>query len=130
MSDSQDYGAAYLTATETIEGSWGPNGDDYPLKVEDISIGSFELLQQYAEVAALAAGEDGDPDEERLAEANERAEDLDPLPWEDEVDEDGFLEATIQAKLKRPDVDISEARAHKLRYLFEGMMEAWQEGNQ
>lgn len=125
-----DYGAEFLTETETIEGTWEYDGQEFDLLVEDISVGSFELLQKYSEVAQEAATLDGDVDENKLASVNEKAENLDPLPWEDDVEADGFLEATIEAKLVKPDVAISNARAHKLRAVFEGMIAAWQEGNQ
>lgn len=125
-----DYGADFLTETETIDGTWEYGEQEFDLLVEDISIGSFELLQKYTQVAQEAAGVDDDASEEDLAAVNEKADDLDPLPWEDDVEADGFLEATIEAKLVKPDVEISEARAHKLRAVFEGMIAAWQEGNQ
>jgi hypothetical protein len=126
-----DYGANFLTESETIEGTWEYGENEFDLLVEDISVGSFELLQKYTQVAgeAMQAGGEG-PDEAALEEVNKKAEELDPLPWEDDVDADGFLEATIEAKLVKPDVDLSDARAHKLRAVFEGMISAWQEGNQ
>jgi uncharacterized membrane-anchored protein len=125
-----DYGADFLTETETIEGTWEYGEQEFDLLVEDISIGSFELLQKYTQVAQEAAGVDGEASEDDLEAVNQKAEDLDPLPWEDEVEADGFLEATIEAKLVKPDVVIADARAHKLRAVFEGMIAAWQEGNQ
>jgi len=125
-----DYGADFLTETETIEGTWEYGDNGFDLLVEDISIGSFELLQKYTQVAQEAAGVDGDASEDDLEAVNQKADDLDPLPWEDEVEADGFLEATIEAKLVKPDVVIADARAHKLRAVFEGMIAAWQEGNQ
>lgn len=126
-----DYGANFLTEAETIGGTWEYGENEFDLLVEDISVGSFELLQKYTQVAgeAMQAG-DGDPTEEQLEEVNKKAEELDPLPWEDDVEADGFLEATIEAKLVKPDVDLADARAHKLRAVFEGMIQAWQEGNQ
>jgi hypothetical protein len=125
-----DYGADFLTETETIEGTWEYGEQEFDLLVEDISIGSFELLQKYTQVAQEAAGVDGEASEDDLEAVNQKADDLDPLPWEDEVEADGFLEATIEAKLVKPDVVIADARAHKLRAVFEGMIAAWQEGNQ
>jgi len=125
-----DDGASFLTEAETIEGTWEYGENEFDLLVEDISIGDFELLQKYTQVAQEAAGVDGEASEEDLEAVNKKAEDLAPLPWEDDVEADGFLEATIEAKLVKPDVAISDARAHKLRAVFEGMVGAWQEGNQ
>lgn len=126
-----DYGADFLTESEEIEGTWEYGDREFPLLVEDISVGSFELLQKYTQVAGEAMNASGDDvDEEALEEVNKKAEELDNLPWEDEVEADGFLEATIEAKLVKPDVDLADARAHKLRAVFEGMVGAWQEGNQ
>lgn len=125
-----DYGADFLTEAETIDGTWEYDGHEYDLLVEDISVGSFELLQKYSQVAQEASGVDPDDvDEAALEEVNEKAENLDPLPWEDDVAADGFLEATIEAKLVKPEVDLTEVRAHKLRAVFEGMVQAWQSGN-
>lgn len=125
-----DYGAEFLTQAETIEGTWAYADHEFALLVEDISIGELELLQEYTQVAGAAINATGDDvDEEALEEANEQAKNLDSLPWEDDVEADSFLEATIEAKLIKPDVDLSDARAHKLTAVFEGMMQAWQEGN-
>lgn len=126
-----DYGANYLTKEETIEGTWGPNGDDFPLEVKDMSKSEFELVQKYGEVSNQALTTDPEEvTEEEIEEVKREAEELDDLPWGDEVDSDSWLQQTIEAKLVRPDVDLEDARVHKLRELMEGMMQAWQEGNQ
>lgn len=129
MSDDE-YGANFLTREETIEGTWSYAGQEFKLQVKDISLGSQELLQEHMRIGMEAMGMDGEVDEERLEDVNERAENLDELPWEDDTEQDGFIEATIEAKLVKPSVDIADARAQKMRAVFEGMMQAWQEGNE
>lgn len=128
MSDDE-YGASFLTREETIEGTWEYGGQEFKLQVKDISLGSQELLQEHMRIGMEALGMDGEVDEERLADVNKRAEELDSLPWEDDTEQDGFIESTIEAKLVKPSVNIADARAQKMRAVFEGMMQAWQEGN-
>lgn len=127
---SDEYGANFLTREETIEGTWEYADQEFKLEVKDISLGEQELLQEYMRVGMEAMGMDGDVDEERLEDVNQRAEELEDLPWEDETDATGFLECTIEAKLVKPNVTISDARAQKMQAVFMGMMEAWQEGNE
>lgn len=127
---SDEYGAELLVESEIIEGTWTYNGQVKKLKVEDISQGSAELLKQYMKVAGMAMNLDDDEvDEEKLEAVNKEAEDLDELPWEGDTEHDSVIECTIEAKLVRPDVPVSDMRSPKAKAVFEGMWEAWQEGN-
>jgi len=133
MSDAQDtpvdeYGASFLTQSETLQGTWEYDDHEFKLEVEDISMGAFKTLQEYMRVGVMAS-QVGEDDEDAINELEKTADDLDNLPWESEDSPDGFIEATIDAKLVRPNVDVSEARAPKMQSVFRGMMEAWQQGN-
>jgi len=123
-----EYGAAYLTQSETIQGSWEYNGRDFKLAVEDISMGAFKTLQEYMKVGVMASQVEED-DEDAISELEDSAENLEDLPWDEDTEAEGFIESTIEAKLHKPSVDVSAARAPKMQAVFEGMMEAWQEGN-
>lgn len=132
MSDSEThdrYGASFLTQKETIMGTWEYGPREFELKVEDISAETQELLQRYIELAGMAMGSDGEVDEELKEEMNDKADGLESLPWEDDSEFDSFVECTLDQKLVKPDVDVSEARNQKVNAVFAGMMDAWQEGN-
>jgi len=133
MSDSQDtpvdeYGASFLTQSETLQGTWEYDDHEFKLEVEDISMGAFKTLQEYMKVGVMASQVEED-DEDAISELEDSAENLEDLPWESETDAEGFIESTIEAKLHKPNVDVSAARAPKMQAVFKGMMDAWQEGN-
>ena len=135
MTDKTEYGADILTQSETIEGTWEYNGEEYKLEVKDISKQTLDLVEDYAalaqNIAFLQRSEDMNEDEidERIEEINKQAEDLENFSWEDEDDDTDFIESIVNEKLVKPDIDPSEVRVHKLRHVFEGMFKAWQEGN-
>lgn len=124
-----DYGADFLTREETIEGTWEYDGNEFPLVCNDISTEAQELLQEYVQLGAMALGADGEVDDDQLDAMNEKAESLEPLPWEEDTEHTGVVECTLEAKLEKPDVEVSEMRAPKAKAVFRGMFEAWQEGN-
>jgi len=119
------YGTEVATSVERIEGSWSINGETYTLITEDTRKETLDLIGEYMEVAATvedASGPEDIPDG--------LGEDIDNFRWEDEDNEMDMVESVISEKLIKPEVNASDVPQRKLSALFEGMMQAWNEGEQ
>jgi hypothetical protein len=125
-----EYGQSIIEQTHTLEGHWSYGGNSYKLEVEDISGHDFGLIQEYTQLAMGVEAMGDDPDnvsESDIEELNSKAENLDNFSWESEDGDTDLVQSVIQAKLVKPDVEISTTGHSKLQALFEGMMETWQE---
>jgi len=122
------YGEDVLNETSVLSGSWTYNGQQYNLKVEDIAGRDMRLINDYQEIAARVVGAGDDPSESDIEAVQEKAESLVDFSWED-GDEQPFIQSVIDAKLVRPSVDVGDTGTSKLRALFSGMMETWQESD-
>lgn len=123
---SDEYGQEVATSVETLEGSWSINGETYKLRTKDTKKRTLDLIGEYMELAARVDSID-DETEEIPEDIERQAENLANFPWEDDSDVD-MVESVVSEKLIKPDVDVNEVPQRKLRALFEGMMEAWSEG--
>lgn len=124
MSDTDRFGTEVATRKERIEGTWEFDGETYDLITEDTTKGTLSLIEEYGRVAERAAQAE---DPEDLP--DDLGEDIDDFPWESEDDEDiDWLESVIREKLIKPEVDVDKTPLRKLRALYEGMMDAWGEG--
>lgn len=122
---SDEYGTDVATSVERLEGSWSINGKSYKLVTEDTRKETLDLIGEYMEIAATVENAEGESDiPEGLG------EDLDNFSWEDDDSEKDMVESVVDEKLIKPDVEVSQVPQRKLRALFEGMMEAWNEGEQ
>lgn len=120
MSDDKNYGADVAQTKDRIEGTWTINGNAYDLVAEDVTKGTLDLVEDYMAVAQrFESGEDVPED---------AVDHLDNFPWEDENDDTDLIESLLSEKLVKPEIDVSETPVRKLMALFEGMFEAWTEG--
>jgi len=119
------YGTEVATSVERIEGSWSINGETYALITEDTRKETLDLIGEYMEIAATV---DGAEDESDIPDG--LGEDIDDFAWEDEDSEKDMVESVVSEKLIKPEVDPNRVPQRKLRALFEGMMNAWNEGTQ
>jgi len=120
------YGTEVATSVETLEGEWSINGESYKLVTKDTKKATLDLIGEYMQIAASVDGlEEGD---EIPEEVETQAENLANFEWETEDDEKDMVESVVSEKLIKPDVDVNQIPQRKLRALFEGMMDAWNEG--
>jgi len=122
-----DYGEDVLDRDEVLEGTWTYGGNTYDLEVNDISGRDMRLIQDYTDIAARVAAVDDDASEADIEQINEKAEGLDDFSWEDGDGETPYIQSIIDEKLVRPDVDVDNTGYSKLRAIFEGIMQTWQE---
>jgi hypothetical protein len=122
---TDEYGAEVATSVETIEGTWSINGQTFKLQTKDTRKETLDLIEEYMEVAQTV---DSAEDESDIPEG--LGKDIDNFSWEDEDSDTDMVESVIGEKLVKPEVDVSQVPQRKLGALFEGMMEAWQEGEQ
>jgi hypothetical protein len=119
-----DYGQDVLTSTEELHGTWAYAGEEYDLKVEDVSYETYSLILDLAEVAFKARdGEVSDAEKERIKE-------MDNLPWEDEYETDDFVALLVKDKLIKPEVDVEDTGTSKIIALIKGMFATWQESKE
>lgn len=120
---SDRFGTDVATRKETIEGTWTIDGKTYDLITEDTTKGTLDLIGEYLELAATVENAE---DESDIPEG--LGEDLDNFAWEEADSDKDMVESVVDEKLIQPEIDVSDAPMRKLRSLFEGMMEAWNEG--
>lgn len=117
-----DYGQDILSKTETLQGTWEYNGEEYSLEVEDIPYDTYKLIMEISQVAFKAREGAEISDEEK-----EKVKNMNALPWEDEYETDDFVSLLVKDKLRKPEVDVEDTGASKIIALVEGMFQAWQE---
>lgn len=122
-----DYGQSVLDTTDTLEGTWTYDGDEYNLKVEDISGANFSRLQEYVSgmMELQALGEDASESEIERIKAD--MEGVEAFSWEDEDNQSDLVLTLINEKLVKPACDPEETGNAKVHALLIGMVETWQE---
>jgi hypothetical protein len=122
---------------ERLQGTWEYNGTEYDLVVEEISWPDQQLLQKYMTTimpVIQAMESDADPEDVDIdaQEINEQVRNLGTFSWEDDdvdpADRD-LYRSVVEAKLIKPEVDVSQLGTKKTQALGRGMMEAWQEAD-
>jgi hypothetical protein len=116
------YGEDILTETETLQGTWEYNGEEYDLEVEDIPYDTYKQIIEIAQVAFKARNGGDISDEEK-----DRVSEMDNLPWEDEYETSDFISLLVKDKLRKPEVTVEDTGASKIIAIVQGMFEAWQE---
>jgi len=125
-----DYGQHILDdGLDRLQGAWEHDGVEYNLVVEDISYPDWKLVQQYA-VLMEQVSSMGDKDEindSDIEGLEKQAEDLESFSWEDEDEQEDFVETLIKHKLIKPEVDLTNTSSGKVREIISGMIETWGE---
>jgi hypothetical protein len=120
-------------ADTLLDGTWTYDNTEYELRCRNISYKDLRRVQQYGALAASvsAVGEGvedgGEIGEAELEAINQQADNLDNFSWEETEGDGDWVASVVEEKLVKPDVDIEQTSAPKLRALVEGMMDAWGE---
>jgi len=125
-----DYGQHILDdGLGRLNGTWEHEDVEYDLVVEDISYLDWRLVQQYAALMEQVArmGEKDEITDEDSENLEKQAEDLDSFSWEDEDEQEDFVETLITNKLVKPDVDLTDTSSDVIREIVSGMVETWGE---
>lgn len=120
---TDNYGAEYAVQKDTLKGTWSIDDKEFDLVVEGISKGTLNLIEEYMQAARQAERIEDDEAAENLAEG------LEDFPWENGQDKDA-IDSIIDAKLVKPEIRAEDIDFRKLLAIVEGMMQAWQEGEQ
>lgn len=112
-----NFGSDVLNDSTHLAGTWEYDGQEFALRVKDISYGDWQLVMQYLSIAhGLGTGQASATD----------AEALDDVSFADACEADDITAQLIEYCLVQPECDPQTTDHSKVQSLLSGMLAAWQ----